>query len=122
MTALDRGLDALAELSDQFRDAMRRRLREAAGAGLIAVAVIAALALATWSVQDPSLSHATSARPRNLLGVPGAVMADLMMQLFGVGAVTVFLPLGLWGWRLIRQRPIDRRWMRLGAWVLGALV
>ena len=31
-----------------------------------------ALALATWSVQDPSLSHATSAPVRNLLGAPGA--------------------------------------------------
>ncbi len=122
MAALDRSLDALAVLSDQFREAMRRRLREGAGFGLIVVAMLAALALATWSVQDPSLSHATSARTHNLLGLPGAIIADLVMQLFGVGSVALFVPLGLWGWRLIGQRPIDRRWMRLGAWVAGVLL
>ena len=46
------------------------RLREVGGLALIALAVIMALALATWSVQDPSLSHATDAPVRNLLGRP----------------------------------------------------
>ena len=32
-------------------------------------------------MQDPSLSHATNAPVRNLLGAPGAIAADLMMQL-----------------------------------------
>ncbi len=35
------------------------------------------LALATWSVQDPSFSHATDAPVRNLLGRAGAIAADL---------------------------------------------
>ena len=47
--------------------------------------MMAALALATWSVQDPSLSHATDAPVRNLLGHPGAIVADLLMQLLGLG-------------------------------------
>ena len=63
---------------------MRRRLREAAGVALIVVAMLLAVALATWSVQDPSLSHATDAPVRNLLGVSGAIIADLLMQLFGI--------------------------------------
>ena len=35
--------------------------------------MLLAVALATWSVQDPSLSHATNAPVRNLLGVCGAI-------------------------------------------------
>ena len=56
---------------DDFRAIIHRRLRELAGLALIAVACGAAAALATWSVKDPSLSHATSAPVRNLLGAPG---------------------------------------------------
>jgi len=40
-------------LSDELRAALRRRLSELIGAVLLAVAALAALALATWSVQDP---------------------------------------------------------------------
>ncbi len=41
----------------------------------------------TWSVQDPSLSHATSRAIRNLIGYPGAIGADLLMQILGLGAI-----------------------------------
>jgi len=47
---------------------------------MISLAMMAALALATWSVRDPSLSHATDAPVHNLLGRPGAIGADLTMQ------------------------------------------
>ena len=76
MAAIDRGLDSLSFLSDTLREALRRRLRELGGIGLIVLATFVALALATWSVRDPSLSHATNAPVRNLFGVPGAVLAD----------------------------------------------
>ena len=65
----------------------KRRLREAGGIALISLAMMAALALATWSVHDPSLSHATDAPVHNLLGRPGAIAADLMMQLLGLGSL-----------------------------------
>ena len=122
MPAFGRSLDALAMLSDQLQEAIRRRLRECAGLGLIAVALGAALMLATWSVKDPSFSHATASHPRNFLGMPGAIAADLLMQLVGVAAVAVFLPLALWGWRLIGHRPIGREGLRAGAWFLGILL
>src|SRR5262249_26307112 len=61
MAAIDRGLDSLSFLSDAVREALRRRLRELGGLALIVLATLVALALATWSVQDPSLSHATNA-------------------------------------------------------------
>ena len=68
MPAIDRGLDSLSFLPDAVRDAMRRRLRELGGLALIALSILLALALATWSVQDPSLSHATTTPVRNVLG------------------------------------------------------
>src|SRR5690242_8491806 len=100
--------------------ALRRRVRELAGLGLIALASVGAIALATWSVRDPSLSYATGGPVHNLLGVWGALAADLLMQLFGLAAITLVLPVALWGWRLFTHRPLDRMRLRLGLWVAGA--
>ena len=66
--------------------------------------MLGTLALATWSVQDPSLSHATQKPIHNLLGDPGAIFADLAMQLLGLAAVLLLLPEALLGWRLLSHR------------------
>ncbi len=76
----------------------------------------------TWSVQDPSLSHATSRPIRNIIGYPGAISADLLMQILGLGAVMLILPLAVWGWRMLTHRPFDREALRLGCWILCAVL
>ena len=57
MSMIDRSLDGMAALSSQLGVALQRRLREVGGIALITLALLAALALASWSVQDPSLSQ-----------------------------------------------------------------
>jgi DNA segregation ATPase FtsK/SpoIIIE, S-DNA-T family len=121
MPAMRQSLHAIAFLPDDIRAAIGRRMREVGGIALIVLAVLLAVALGSWSVQDPSLSHATSAPVRNLLGVPGAIAADLLMQLFGVAALALILPMAVWGWRLVTHRPLDRERLRLILWTLGAL-
>ncbi|HVL73509.1 MAG TPA: DNA translocase FtsK 4TM domain-containing protein, partial [Beijerinckiaceae bacterium] len=71
-----------------------RRTVELAGLGLIAAAGAATVALATWSIDDPSLNNATDGPVRNLLAWPGAIAADLLMQLFGLAAVVALFRLG----------------------------
>ena len=82
------------------------------------VSGVAAAALMTWSVQDPSLSHATSRAIRNIVGYPGAIGADLLMQILGLGAIMLILPLAVWGWRMLTHRTFDREALRIGCWVL----
>ena len=48
-----------------------------------------------------------------MLGTPGAIGADLLMQLFGLAATVLVLPVAVWGWRLATHRPLDRERMRL---------
>jgi DNA segregation ATPase FtsK/SpoIIIE, S-DNA-T family len=122
MPAIDRGLDRLSFLPDALRDALRRRLRELGGLALIFAATLLALALATWSVQDPSLSHATNVAVRNALGLPGAIVADLLMQLLGVASLALVLPVAIWGWRLASHRPLNRERIRVAAWLVGVLL
>jgi len=112
----------MALLSGHLGGVLRRRLRELGGIALLSLAMMAALALATWSVHDPSLSHATDAPVHNLLGRPGAIVADLMMQLLGLGALALLLPIGVWGYRLLGHRPLGRERLRALLWVVGAVL
>ena len=119
MSMIDRSLDGMAALSGQLGAMVQRRLREAGGIALISLAMLAALALATWSVQDPSLSHATDAPVHNLLGLPGAVAADLMMQLLGLGSLALLLPIAVWGYRLLGHRRLYREKFDLADQIIG---
>jgi S-DNA-T family DNA segregation ATPase FtsK/SpoIIIE len=121
MPAIDRSLDAVAFISEHFRDILRRRVSELAGLALITLALLGAVALATWSVQDPSLSHATQTPVRNLLGFPGAIFSDLAMQLLGLAAVLLLLPEALLGWRLLSHRPLGDKWRSL-LWIAATLL
>ncbi len=121
MPAADRSLDIVAFVSEHFRDILRRRLSELAGLALLVVALLGAIALATWSVQDPSLSHATQKPIHNLLGFPGAIFSDLAMQLLGLAAVFLLAPEALLGWRLLSHRPLGQKWRGL-IWIPVALL
>jgi DNA segregation ATPase FtsK/SpoIIIE, S-DNA-T family len=122
MPAIERVIPLVGHLPTSIRDALVRRLRELAGLGLIALSGVAAAALMTWSVQDPSLSHATSRAIRNILGYPGAIGADLLMQILGLGAIMVILPVAVRGWRMLTHRGFDREAIRLSCWVLCIVI
>src|SRR5665213_2178463 len=118
MPAIERVIPLVGQLPAAMRAALARRLREATGLGLIALAGVAAAALMTWSVQDPSLSHATSRAIRNIVGYPGAIGADLLMQILGLGAIMLILPVAVWGWRMLTHRTFDREALRIACWIL----
>src|ERR1700755_1537080 len=118
MPSIERVIPLVGHLPASIRDALVRRLRELMGLGLIILAGLAAAALTTWSVHDPSLSHATSRAARNIMGYGGAIRADLRSQILGPGGIMLILPIAVWGWRLITHRNVDREVLRLGAWVL----
>jgi S-DNA-T family DNA segregation ATPase FtsK/SpoIIIE len=121
MAVIDRSID-VSLWSDELRGAIRRRIRECGGIALITLAVTMGCALATWSVQDPSFSHATDGPVRNLLGAPGAIGSDLLMQLFGLASTVLILPVAVWGWRIAAHREFDREWQRLLLWLAGTLL
>ncbi len=83
--------------------------------------VVMLLALSSWSVDDPSLSYATTKHPANWLGFPGAVVADLGFQIFGLAIFVLLSPLALWAWHLIRRRVPSKMPLRFLAW-LGSTI
>src|SRR3979411_101426 len=122
MPAIERVIPLVGHLPAAIREALARRLRELTGLSLISLSCVATAALMTWSVQDPSLSHATSRAIRNIVGYPGAIGADLMMQILGLGSIMLILPIAVWGWRMLTHRTFDREALRLGCWILCTVI
>jgi S-DNA-T family DNA segregation ATPase FtsK/SpoIIIE len=122
MPAIERVIPLVGQLPASIREALARRLRELAGLGLLSLSGVAAAALMTWSVQDPSLSHATSRSIRNIVGYPGAIGADLLMQILGLGAIMLILPIAIWGWRMLTHRTFDREALRIACWILCTVI
>ncbi|MGE0750749.1 MAG: DNA translocase FtsK [Variibacter sp.] len=119
MPAIWRSFEPAAYLPEELRNLLRRRAREIGGLCLLALTAAMAIALATWSVQDPSLTHATKMPVRNLIGYPGAIAADILMQLFGLASIALLAPVAIWGWRMVGHRPLDREKLRLLVWLVG---
>ena len=77
------------------------------------------LALLTWSVADPSLNHATNAPIHNLLGGPGAITADIAMQLLGLACIAALVPPAFWGWTLLTERRLEDPRLKGGLYLAG---
>ena len=112
------GLDLIPE---GVRHVIRRRSSQICGAALLAVSLFALAAMASWSAADPSLSNASNAPISNMLGRPGAIVSDLLMQLLGLAALALLLPLAFWGWRLVTHRALPGEHLRIGALTFGVL-
>ena len=98
-----------------------RQFEALCGVALMALVMAGVAALGTWSVADPSFSHATGNVTVNALGSVGAIFADLAMQFFGLASVPVLVPVLIAGFFLARGRPVKNRSRRVLAWIAGAL-
>lgn len=103
------------------REFANRRVLELLGLTLLTSAIATSLALATWSAQDPSLNYASGGAVRNLLGMPGAIISDCLIQMTGLGAIPLLVPVGIWGWRLLAHHALDRVALRVASWIFGVV-
>src|SRR6478752_1060277 len=119
MRTIRRSSSLIDRLPDPAREFLSRRTSEMVGLGLLALTAAIALALATWAAEDPSLNNATGGAVNNLLGRPGAMIADLTMQMIGLGVIAMLFPPLIWALRLMRFHLFDRGALKLGLWVVG---
>jgi DNA segregation ATPase FtsK/SpoIIIE, S-DNA-T family len=103
-------------VSRAFTPTANRRLNELIGFLVLVFAVLLALALVSYSPLDPSLNTASTppaSRPaHNWIGVVGATVSDLALQLFGVAAFLVPVFLVLYSLRWFRSRPITSPYIK----------
>ncbi len=93
------------------------------GMALLAAALFLALALGFYDRGDPSWNHAVAAPVHNIMGLPGARLADAALQGFGVAAALLPLFLCDWAARLLLARGLRRFWLKilLAPWALPLL-
>jgi len=89
---------------------LRRRLTQSGGLVLIAVAAALATALVSADSHDPSINTAAEGPIRNLLGRPGATLADLLLQTVGWGAAGLILAAVVWGGLILIRAVPPRAW------------
>lgn len=92
------------------------------GLMILAGVAIAFASLATWSVDDPSFSNATSRAVENAGGFWGASFADILIQFTGLASIITLVPPALWGWLKLIQKPIGVLRKRLAIWPLAVIV
>src|SRR5208282_714794 len=111
---------AKMNVSRAFTPTANRRLNELIGFLVFVSAVLLLLALVSYSPLDPSLNTAANppaGRPaHNWIGVFGAIVSDLALQLFGVVVFLIPVFLLLYSLRWFRSRPINSAYAKtLGA-------
>ncbi|MGP3696858.1 DNA translocase FtsK 4TM domain-containing protein [Rhodobacter sp. NSM] len=96
-------------LLDQNMQAMlERRGRELLGIGLLVVAFLFMLMLATYSPEDPGWMVATDEPARNALGRIGAAIASTLMIIAGKGSWGLPIISAAWGARFLLHRGEER--------------
>ncbi|MGL4395902.1 MAG: DNA translocase FtsK 4TM domain-containing protein, partial [Hyphomicrobium sp.] len=116
-----RGIDPDRLLPQSLEDRLLGWLGRMGGIALLAVLAAVWVCLASWSFSDPSLSHATTAEPRNWLGPLGAIVADLLLQPFGFAAVVALLAPMLWSSEMIFGRRLSNGRSKVGFYPLSIL-
>lgn len=92
---------------------IRRRLRQIVGLLMGGFALTLAAILISYSPHDPSLNAATIFPAGNLLHFPGAIVADFLIQLFGLTPILLVVAFAVWGGFFITETKIKHFGLRI---------
>jgi DNA segregation ATPase FtsK/SpoIIIE, S-DNA-T family len=96
-----------------------KRSSQSMGVGCVFLAVFLLLSLLSYHSGDPSLNRASTAPIANWMGAGGAIIADLLLQLFGLGSLVLVGMLAAWGWRLLVDNRIINKALRTVAMMVA---
>ncbi len=116
-----RGIDPQRLLPQSLEDRLLGWLGRTGGVALLACFAVLWASLMSWSMADPSLTHATASEPRNLLGPAGAIISDLLLQTLGFAAVIALLAPLIWGIELVRAERVTFGRVKVGFYPLSIL-
>ncbi|HEY7576267.1 MAG TPA: DNA translocase FtsK 4TM domain-containing protein, partial [Acetobacteraceae bacterium] len=103
--------------SPTIRALIQQRSAELTGLilGLLGLALL--VALACYDPRDPSLNTASSRQTTNLAGPLGAMLADLLLQGFGLAGAVPGVAMLTWAWRIASRRGLGSVGVRVAALV-----
>ncbi|MFA7277065.1 MAG: DNA translocase FtsK 4TM domain-containing protein [Pseudobdellovibrionaceae bacterium] len=110
-------------LPEDWHDYLAHKTEDAKAVALGLVGLFLLASLLTYHSSDPSLN--TAASPdliANLGGIAGAYIADMFIQVFGIGSLVFSFGLIAWGVRVWRRESFGPLWLRFAAITLSALL
>ena len=116
-----RGIDPRRLLPQSLEDRLLGWLGRFGGLILLAFILLTWASLVSWSVWDPSLTHATGAAPRNFTGAVGAIFADLLFQTLGFAAALALIAPLVWSVDMLRSERVPGGRAKLGFYPLSVL-
>ncbi|MEE2761739.1 MAG: DNA translocase FtsK 4TM domain-containing protein [Pseudomonadota bacterium] len=111
-----------AVLPEGLLETARNRAVEILGVILMLGAIFVTVSLVSYVPSDPSFNSAGEAPVQNNMGPLGAIIADLLIQLFGLASVFAIVILAAWGWRLVRRKSVALLWLRLMAFAASMVL
>lgn len=103
---------------------MARRVVDGLALALVLAGLALVLALASYNHTDPSWSTARDHAPsgiHNMMGLPGAYMADLLLQTIGLGGLVFGIVPMAWGVRAFRRDSLGPVWARVAALLFASI-
>ena len=84
---------------------LKNRTIEIIGLTLISIALLLVISFLSYSPSDPSFVHGTENIPiNNLLGIYGGLVADFLLQSFGLSGFLFLITISIWGLSLIAKK------------------
>jgi S-DNA-T family DNA segregation ATPase FtsK/SpoIIIE len=113
MASISTRSGTLPFLPEAMARALRRRAEQTLGWALTLLALTLFVALVSYEPSDPSFNTAGARVAKNLIGRPGAHIADVVVQTLGGAGFALVLVLFAWGVRFIVHRAVTLIWLRL---------
>ena len=114
--------DTSLNLKIQPTSFLKKRIKELAGLILLTSMALLSAAFFTYNASDPSWNSANTATIINILGVPGAILSDLMIQMIGIANFLLVIVPSFWGIRLLTHRSIEKPILRLISLFIGVIL
>ena len=93
----------------KITDFLKKRTIELAGLILILTALLLIISFFSYSPNDPTFIHGSINVPiNNLLGIYGGIVADFLLQSFGLVAFVIVVTIIIWGVNLIINKEVKK--------------
>ena len=90
-------------------DFLKKRTVELIGLTLIFSALLLSISFFSYSPSDPTFIHGSqNVAINNLLGIYGSLVADFLLQSFGLGSFLFLITITIWGITLVVKKKINR--------------
>ncbi len=116
---VEQALEPRGLLPAAVEHGLRSGSRRLLGFSIIVLTSLGWLALLTWAGSDGATAIGPSFLPQNVLGSPGAFLADMALQAIGLGAALLLFAPTFWGIDILAGRALPSLRKRVLMWPLA---